>query len=314
MKQELLEQAKMLFQLSLLDLIHQAHLAHREHHDPNDIQKCALLSVKTGGCQEDCSYCPQSSHYKTDTKGEPMMSLEETQMAARRAKQQGAQRFCMGFAWRNIKDGPLFERLLDLVKVVAAEDLEVCITAGMLTAEQAERLKSAGVYAYNHNLDTSREYYSKIISTRTYEDRLETLGHVRNSGMTVCCGGIIGMGESDHDRCALIAELASLEPQPESVPINLLIPVAGTPLEGASPVDPLDLVRVIALTRILIPKARVRLSAGRVFLSREAQVLAFYAGANSLWLGEKLLTRPNPDPDQDQAFLSSVTGAATVAA
>lgn len=304
MKNELLIKAKQLFAKPLLDLLFEAHSIHRQYHEPADIQKCSLLSIKTGACPEDCSYCPQAARYKTGLNYEPLMEVEEVRNSARAAKQEGAQRFCMGAAWRNVKDGPQFDRVLEMVKAVNDEGLEVCVTLGMVTEKQAERLKEAGVFAYNHNLDTSRDYYPKIITTRTYDERLETLQNVRNAGMTVCSGGIIGMGESDEDRCALLAELASLEPQPESVPINLLIPVEGTPLADAPPVDALELVRMVAVARILMPHSRVRLSAGRTSLNREAHILAFFAGANSIFLGEKLLTRANPEPDDDHALIA----------
>jgi biotin synthase len=237
---------------------------------------------------------------------EPLLPLEEVRRAARTARAGGAQRFCMGAAWREVRDGPEFERVLDMVRAVADEGLEVCVTLGMLTDAQARRLKEAGLFAYNHNLDTSREHYRRIISTRTYDDRLTTLAAVRRAGLTVCSGGIIGMGESIEDRCALLAELAGLDPQPESVPINMLVAVPGTPLGGAAPVDPLDLVRTVAVARVLMPRSRVRLSAGRLGLTPEAQVLAFYAGANSIFLGERLLTTPNPEPDGDRRLLAAL--------
>lgn len=301
--------AEALYQKPLMDLLYEAHQIHRTYHDPADIQKCTLLSIKTGGCSEDCSYCPQSAHYDTGLERQNLLSLEKVREAAKIAKANGSQRFCMGAAWRNVKDGPEFERVLDMVRIVKEENLEACVTLGMLTPSQAERLKAAGLDAYNHNLDTSREYYEKIIHTRTYDDRLNTLRAVRQAGIGVCSGGILGMGETQQDRCAMLAELASLDPQPESVPVNLLIPVEGTPLENASSVDPIDLVRTVAVARILMPKTRVRLSAGRLSLSKEAQILAFFAGANSLFLGEKLLTRPNPAPDEDDALLRSLKSA-----
>jgi biotin synthase len=304
-----LSHALSLYQLPLMDLLYRAHSVHRENHDPQDIQRCSLLSIKTGGCSEDCSYCPQSAHYDTGLERQPLMALEQVQSAARRAKENGAQRFCMGAAWRNVKDGPEFDRVLEMVKCVKQEGLEACVTLGMLTPAQANRLKDAGLDAYNHNLDTSREYYGEIISTRTYDDRLKTIQSVRSAGITVCSGGIIGMGESPKDRCGLLAELASLDPQPESVPINLLIPVEGTPLDNSIPVQATELVRTVAVARILMPKTRVRLSAGRTSLSAEAQILAFFAGANSIFLGEKLLTRPNPSVDEDERLLSSLAGA-----
>lgn len=304
----LLEWALALHTLPLLDLIHEAHEVHRAHHDPADIQRCSLLSIKTGGCPEDCAYCPQSAHYDTGVGAQGLMSIEEVAAAARTARRNGAQRFCMGAAWREVKDGPEFDRVVEMVRVVKTEGLEVCVTLGMVTTEQARRLKEAGLFAYNHNLDTSREHYGSIISTRTYDDRLRTLRAVREAGLTVCSGGILGMGETTRDRCAMLAELASLDPQPESVPINMLVAVPGTPLGDAPPVDPLDLVRVVAIARILMPLSRVRLSAGRLSLSREAQVLAFYAGANSIFLGDRLLTTPNPPADEDHALLRDLAG------
>jgi biotin synthase len=306
-EQALFEKALALIKKPLFELVYEAHTLHRQHHDPVDIQKCTLLSIKTGGCPENCHYCPQSVHYKTPANRESLMAVEEVKEAAQRAKALGAQRFCMGAAWRNVRDGAGFDRVLEMIKIVHAEGLEVCVTLGMLNEDQARRLKEAGVYAYNHNLDTSRDYYPNIITTHTYDDRLNTLRHVRNAGMTVCCGGIIGMGESLEDRCALLAELASLQPQPESVPINLLVPVEGTPLEEAPPIDILDFIRMIATARLLIPKARIRLSAGRLFLSKEAQILAFFAGANSIHFGEKLLTTPNNDFSADQNLFAALS-------
>ncbi len=298
--------ASKLYSLPLLDLIYQAHEVHRANHNPQNIQKCSLLSIKTGGCPEDCSYCPQSAHYDTGLEKQSLVSLESVRTAVKHAKSEGAERFCMGAAWREVKDGPDFDRVLEMIKIVKAEGLEACVTLGMLTANQAQKLKEAGLDAYNHNLDTSREFYEKIIHTRTFDDRLNTLKAVRNAGITICSGGILGMGESPQDRLKMLAELASLNPQPESVPLNLLIPVEGTPLAKAAPVDPLDLVRLVAVARILMPKTRVRLSAGRLSLSVEAQVLAFYAGANSIFLGEKLLTRPNPTVDEDAVLFSQL--------
>ncbi|MFT3741379.1 MAG: biotin synthase BioB [Gammaproteobacteria bacterium] len=308
MDSQCLTQVTALFEQPLLELIYQSHTVHRQHHEVRDIQKCQLLNIKTGGCPEDCNYCSQSVHYDTGLAREPLMQLDKVIPIAKKAKQQGISRFCMGAAWRQVSDGKQFERVLEIVRAVKAEGLEVCVTLGMLTEEQALRLKEAGVYAYNHNLDTSREFYPKIISTRTYDDRLKTIQHVRKAGMTVCSGGISGLGESRTDRCALIAELASLDPQPESVPINLLVAVEGTPQQQTLPLEPLELVRAIAVTRIMIPKARIRLSAGRASLTPEAQTLAFFAGANSLWLGDKLLTTPNPAVEDDYAFLAKLTG------
>ena len=305
-----MKRAEALHRLPLLDLLFQAHQAHRQHHDPLAIQRCSLLSIKTGGCPEDCAYCPQSAHYDTGTGRHELLDLDAIRHAARAARKQGAERFCMGAAWREVKDGPQFDRVLDMVRAVKAEGMEACVTLGMLTPGQARRLKDAGLDAYNHNLDTSREFYPQIVTTRDYGDRLETLRAVAEAGIGVCSGGIVGMGESVRDRCAMLAELAALEPQPESVPINLLIPIPGTPLEHALPVDPLDLVRLVAVARLLMPKSRVRLAAGRLELSREAQVLAFFAGANSIFLGSTLLTRPNPEPDADHRLLESLAPSA----
>lgn len=304
--QNYLNQALELYQRPLMDLVYEAHTVHRAHHDPVDIQKCTLLSIKTGGCPEDCSYCPQSAHYKTGLERQSLLPLDEVKTAIHNAKENGAERFCMGAAWRNVKDGPEFDRVLEMVRLVKETGMEACVTLGMLTAHQAQRLKEAGLDAYNHNLDTGPDFYDKIITTRTYQDRLNTLEQVRKAGITVCSGGIIGMGESIEDRCGMLAQLASLDPQPESVPINMLIPVEGTPLAQAKPIDPLELVRMVAIARILMPKSRVRLSAGRLSLSKEGQVLAFFAGANSIHMGEKLLTRPNPAPDEDHILLKSL--------
>jgi biotin synthase len=292
-----------LYARPLFSLVDEARAVHRQHHPDLQVQLCTLLSVKTGGCPEDCAYCPQSSHHATDVGPEKMLDVDEVLGAARRAREAGSTRFCMGAAWREVKDGPAFERVLTMVRGVKDLGLEACVTLGMLTGSQAERLKEAGLDAYNHNLDTSREHYRSIISTRTYDDRLRTLDNVRRAGITVCSGGIIGMGESADDRCEMLRTLANLEPQPESVPINALVRVAGTPLEHLPPVDPLDLVRMIACARILMPRARVRLSAGRTELTREAQLLAMYAGANSIFYGDRLLTTPNPEADEDRALL-----------
>ncbi|MBI2805964.1 MAG: biotin synthase BioB [Planctomycetes bacterium] len=283
----------------LPDLLFRAAQAHRLHHDPADIQRCVLLSVKTGGCPEDCGYCAQSARFKTGVEATPLMNLDEVRAKATRAKELGATRFCMGTAWREVKDGPQFEQVLDMVRVVRDLDMEACVTLGMLSDRQATRLAEAGLTAYNHNLDTSREYYPHIISTRTYDDRLRTLQSVQDAGISVCCGGIIGMGESEDDRLRLLVELANLAKTPESVPINCLVPIAGTPLENAGPVDSIELVRLIATARIAFPQARVRLSAGRDRMSRELQVLCFMAGANSIFFGDKLLTAPNPSAEGD---------------
>ncbi len=292
-----------LYDRPLFALLDEARAIHRAHHPEQEVQLCTLLSVKTGGCPEDCKYCTQSSHYETDVGPEKMLDVGEVLAAAKRAKDGGSTRFCMGAAWREVKDGPAFDRVLAMVRGVKELGLEACVTLGMVSESQARRLKEAGLDAYNHNLDTSRKHYRSIISTRTYDDRLQTLANVRAAGVTVCSGGIIGMGESIDDRCEMLRTLANLDPQPESVPINALVPMEGTPLGHLPPVDPLDLVRMIAVARILMPRARVRLSAGRTELSREAQLLAMYAGANSIFYGDKLLTASNPAEDGDLALL-----------
>jgi biotin synthase len=296
------EEVRALHDLPLNRLVWQAQTVHQEHHRADEVQLCSLLSVKTGGCQEDCAYCPQSSKHQA-MEAERMMTRDEVLDAAGRAKAAGATRFCMGAAWREVKDGPAFDSVLDMVRGVRGMGMEACVTLGMLTDDQARRLGEAGLTAYNHNLDTSKEFYGRIITTRTFEDRLHTLARVRKAGITVCSGGIIGMGESVNDRCAMLVTLANLAPHPESVPINALVPVEGTPLHGRDPVDPLDLVRMIAVARLMMPRSKVRLSAGRLALSREAQVLCFLAGANSIFYGEKLLTTGNPDVDADRALL-----------
>jgi biotin synthase len=297
------EQVRALYDRPLLDLVDEARAVHRQRHRTDEVQLCTLLSVKTGGCPEDCAYCPQSSHHETEVGPEKMLDVAEVVASARRAREVGSTRFCMGAAWREIKDGPAFDRVLDMVREVKALGLETCVTAGMVTAAQAARLKEAGLDAYNHNIDTSRDNYKSIIKTRTFDDRLRTLANVRAAGITICSGGIIGLGESVDDRCEMLRTLANLSPQPESVPINALVRVQGTPLEHLPPVDPLDLVRMIAVARVLMPKARVRLSAGRTELSREAQLLCLLAGANSIFYGERLLTTPNPGKDDDRALL-----------
>jgi len=309
-----LKAVRAIHDLPLPDLILRAQTVHREHHPAGEVQLCSLLSVKTGGCPEDCAYCPQSSKYDTGVDPERMMKPAEVLEAAGRAKAAGATRFCMGAAWREVKEGPAFDSVLEMVRGVRALGMEACCTLGMLDEGQAQRLAEAGLSAYNHNLDTSKTFYGQIISTRVYEDRLRTLGNVRRAGITVCSGGIIGMGESLDDRCGMLMTLANLDPQPESVPINALVPAPGTPLAERPPVDPIELVRMIATARILMPRSRVRLSAGRLALSREAQVLCFLAGANSIFYGEKLLTTGNPDVDADRALLRDAGLRAEVAA
>jgi biotin synthase len=284
----------------------QAQATHREFHRPGEVQLCRLLSIKTGGCPEDCAYCSQSAHYKTGVAKQELMNPRDVLAAAKRAKTEGATRFCMGAAWRQVPEGKDFERVLEMVRGVAALKMEVCCTLGMLTESQAARLKEAGLHAYNHNLDTSPEFYGEIISTRIYDDRLRTIAHVRKAGITVCCGGILGMGETDEDRIGLLHQLASLEPHPESVPINMLVPSEGTPLGNAEELDPLVMVRTIATARILMPASRVRLAAGRRQMSSESVALCFLAGANSIFTGEKLLTTPNPAADDDQRLLDNL--------
>jgi biotin synthase len=290
----------------LLDLLMRAQRVHRAHHVPNEVQGCVLLNVKSGGCPEDCAYCPQSAHYKTGVTRHGLLAVDEAIAAARRARDAGATRFCMGAAWRDAAQGAEFDRVLEMVRGVRALGLEACCTLGMLTDGQAEALAGAGLTAYNHNLDTSPEFYGEIISTRTYADRLATIARVRRVGVTVCSGGIIGMGESREARWGLLQELSSLDPHPESVPINLLVRVAGTPLADRPPEDPLELVRTIATARILMPRAFVRLSAGRASLTPEAQALCFMAGANSVFMGERLLTTPNPPVDADRQLFDDL--------
>jgi biotin synthase len=299
------DQVRHIHDLPLTDLIPRAQEVHRRHHPADAVQLCTLLSIKTGGCPEDCGYCPQSAHHETGVKAEALMSVEHVLSAARRAKAAGASRFCMGAAWRDARKGEPFEQVLQMVRGVRGLGMEACVTLGMLTAEQAQRLADAGLSAYNHNLDTSREFYGSIISTRTYDERLETLEHVSRAGIGLCCGGILGMGESVEDRCRMLVTLANLPVPPESVPINALVPVAGTPLAERPPLDPFELVRMCGAARITMPRARVRLSAGRTALTKEAQLLCFLAGANSIFFGEKLLTTPNPDHDDDIAMLES---------
>jgi len=292
-----------IYELPLPELIFRAQTCHRSFHTPVEVQGASLLNVKSGGCPDDCSYCPQSAHYDKGQNRTPLMSLEDVVSAAKRARSLGATRFCMGAAWRDVPGGSDFERVLQLVRAVAALGLEVCCTMGMLTDWQAEALAAAGLTSYNHNIDTSPEFYDKIITTRTYEDRLRTLQRVRNAGISICCGGIIGMGESRLDRYRLLQQLAAMQPHPESVPVNLLVRIEGTPLADQGDIDVFDLVRTISCARILMPKSIVRLSAGRLSLCDEAQALCFIAGANSIFLGEKLLTTPNPEASKDQLLL-----------
>jgi biotin synthase len=300
------DQVLAIYEQPLTELLFQAQTAHRRFHRPDEVQKCQLLSIKTGGCPEDCAYCPQSAHYKSGVTREDLMDPTEVIRTATEAKQNGASRFCMGAAWRNAPEGKDFDSVLTMVRGVSDLGMEVCCTLGMLTESQAHRLKDAGLTAYNHNLDTSPEFYGSIISTRVYDDRRKTLSAVRQAGITVCCGGIVGMGESDADRAGLLQQLATMDPHPESVPINMLVRAEGTPLADQPDADPLVMVRTIATARILMPASRVRLAAGRKQLSREAAALCFVAGANSIFVGEKLLTTPNPLPDEDELLFADL--------
>ena len=293
-----------LYHQPLFDLISQSRSVHLQHWRGEEVQRCSLLSIKTGGCSEDCAYCAQSAHYSTGVGREELLSLEDVMTAAQRARSQGATRFCMGAAWRGVRDGSeKFERVLEIVREVSQLGMEVCVTLGEIGPVEARRLKAAGVTAYNHNLDTSPEFYPEIVSTHTFQNRLDTIAAVQESGMSVCCGGIIGMGETKTDRLRMLEVLSNFDPAPESVPINCLMPMPGTPLTDQPPVDIFELVRLIAVTRIALPKARVRLAAGRTRLSREGQALCFFAGANSIFYGNKLLTAKNPAADVDIELL-----------
>ncbi len=298
-------EAEALFGRPFGDLLHAAHEVHRAVFDPNEVQISTLLSIKTGACPEDCKYCPQSVHYDTGLGREKLLPVDEVRGAARAARQAGATRFCMGAAWRRPSDRDL-DKVIDQIAAVRAEGLETCVTLGMLSAAQAARLKAAGLDYYNHNLDTSPEYYSEIVTTRTYQDRLDTLAHVRDAGLKVCCGGIVGMGEERADRAALLVELATLPQHPESVPINLLVQVPGTPLDGTPRLKAIEFVRTIAVARLMLPRSRVRLSAGRSGMSDECQALCFYAGANSIFYGATLLTTDNPTTDADRQLFQSL--------
>jgi len=298
-------QIESLFALPFSDLMYRAQTVHRSHFDPNLVQLSTLLSIKTGGCPEDCGYCPQSARHPSAVENEPMLQVAEVVAAAEAAKATGATRFCMGAAWRSPKERDLLP-VMEMVKAVKALGMETCVTLGMLREGQAEKLKSAGLDYYNHNLDTSPEFYGDIITTRDYQDRLDTLARVRDAGLNVCCGGIVGMGESRTSRAGLIAQLANMDPQPESVPINLLVQVEGTPLYGAEVLDPLEFVRTIAVARITMPKSFVRLSAGRQEMGEAIQTLCFLAGANSIFYGEKLLTTGNPEATRDRALIEKL--------
>jgi len=296
------DQVRAVFTLPIPELLYRAATVHREHHDPLTVQKCTLNSIKTGKCPEDCKYCPQSAHHNAKVEDHGLKNVDEVLDAAKEARESGATRFCLGAAWRGPKDNKDFENVLDMIRGIRSLGMEACVTLGLLTEEQAERLAEAGLNCYNHNLDTSPEYYSEIITTRTFNDRLETIGNVRERGISVCSGGIIGMGESQEDRIGLVHALAALDPAPESVPINVLVRVPGTPLENVPDLDPFEVVRSVATARIFMPKSRVRLSAGRMEMSDELQAMCFFAGANSIFAGEKLLTTPNPGSSDDELF------------
>lgn len=297
-----IEEINKIYNTPLLELIFQAASVHRQYQATGEVQVCTLLSIKTGGCPEDCAYCPQAARYHTDINVQSLMQKDDVIAYAQKAKAAGSTRFCMGAAWREVRDNRDFDRVLEMVKGVNELGMEVCCTLGMLTADQAEKLADAGLYAYNHNLDTSADYYTEIISTRTYNDRLKTLDNVRKAGVSVCCGGIIGLGEKQEDRIQMLHTLATLPSHPESVPVNALVRVKGTPLENNPQVDVWDMIRMIATARILMPTAMVRLSAGRAEMSTAEQALCFMAGANSIFAGEKLLTTPNPAFDEDKAM------------
>ncbi|MGB0880573.1 MAG: biotin synthase BioB [Polaribacter sp.] len=294
-KEEILK----IYNTPMMDLLYEAASIHRKNHNPNVVQVSTLLSIKTGGCSEDCGYCPQAARYHTDIEGNDLMTVSQVKAQALRAKENGSSRVCMGAAWRNVRDGQEFDEVLEMVRTINKLDMEVCCTLGMVTENQAKRLAEAGLYAYNHNLDSSEEYYKEVISTRGYQDRLDTIDNVRKTNVTVCSGGIIGMGESIEDRAGMLVALSTLNPQPESTPINALVAVEGTPLENEKPVDIWEMIRMVATTRIVLPETQVRLSAGRTQMSREGQAMCFFAGANSIFAGDKLLTTPNPDVHED---------------
>lgn len=301
-KQEILS----IYNKPFLELVYEAATIHREHHDPNKVQISSLISIKTGGCPEDCGYCPQAARYHTEVKIHELLPVHQVKAQALRAKQHGISRVCLGAAWRNVRDGDEFDQVLEMVRTVTKLDMEVCCTLGMLTENQAMRLEEAGLYAYNHNIDSSEDYYKEVISTRGFEDRLETIDNVRKTSITVCSGGIIGMGETIEDRCDMLRILANMYPQPESVPINALVAVEGTPMEDQKPVSIFEMVRMVATARIVIPTTQVRLSAGRTSMSQEGQTLCFLAGANSIFAGDKLLTTPNPDIHQDKQLFDQL--------
>ncbi len=298
------EEIKAIYDKPLMELLYEAATMHRKYHNPNEVQVSSLISIKTGGCSEDCGYCPQAARYHKNIEKNDLMTIDTVKQMATNAKQSGASRVCLGAAWRNVTNNEDFDNVLEMVKEVNNMNMEVCCTLGMLTQDQARRLKEAGLYAYNHNLDSSEDFYKEIISTRGYDDRLRTIEHAQNEGLHVCSGGIIGMGESDDDRIGMLYTLSNLTPHPGSVPINGLVPVPGTPLEEQEPVSIFEMVRMIATARIVMPKAQVRLSAGRTHMTKEGQALCFFAGANSIFAGDKLLTTPNPEYNEDMELFS----------
>lgn len=302
-QEEILE----IYNKPFMELVYEAATVHRKYHDPNKVQVSSLISIKTGGCSEDCGYCPQAARYHTDIDTNELMTVHQVKAQALRAKASGSSRVCLGAAWRNVKDGADFERVLEMVREITNLNMEVCCTLGMLTETQAKRLEEAGLYAYNHNIDSSEEYYKEVISTRAFEDRLETIGNVRKTSITLCSGGIIGMGEKLEDRAGMLKVLANMYPQPESLPINALVPVEGTPMAEQEPVSIFEMVRMIATARIVIPKTQVRLSAGRTQMTKEGQTLCFLAGANSIFAGDKLLTTPNPDINEDMKLFNELS-------
>jgi len=301
-KEEVLE----IYNKPIMELLYDAATIHRENHNPNQVQVSTLLSIKTGGCSEDCGYCPQAARYHTDIEGNDLMSVSQVKAQALRAKSSGSSRVCMGAAWRNVKDGEEFDQVLEMVRTINKLDMEVCCTLGMITENQAQRLAEAGLYAYNHNIDSSEDYYKEVISTRAFQDRLDTIENVRKTNVSVCSGGIIGMGESIDDRAGMLVALSTLNPQPESTPINALVSVDGTPLEDQKPVEIWEMIRMVATTRIVLPNTQVRLSAGRTQMSQEGQAMCFFAGANSIFAGDKLLTTPNPDVSEDMILFNKL--------
>lgn len=301
-----LEEVSELYNLPFLDLVYKAATVHRENHNPNEVQVSSLISVKTGGCPEDCGYCPQAARYNTDVNTHKLMEVDTVLDQAKKAKEGGASRMCLGAAWREVRDNRDFDNVLEMVRGINEMDMEVCCTLGMINEEQAQRLADAGLYAYNHNIDTSEEHYKEVITTRTFDDRLNTHKNVRKAGVTLCSGGIIGLGEQKEDRLKMLMTLANMEKQPESVPINTLVPVKGTPMEDHEKVPVWDLVRMVAVARIMMPKSAVRLSAGRLDLTDEGQAFCFMAGANSIFAGDKLLTTPNPEFSQDSILFSTL--------